>query len=119
HRPGGGRLRHPPPRPRLRPVAGPRRPAMRSRALSERACQVMPGGVSSPLRAFGAVGGTPPFIVSGAGARTIDADGRTYLDLLGSWGPLILGHAHPAVVEAVMAAAARGTSFGAPTEGEV
>ncbi|HMC08559.1 MAG TPA: glutamate-1-semialdehyde 2,1-aminomutase, partial [Actinomycetota bacterium] len=92
---------------------------MSSRSLFERACSVMPGGVSSPVRAFGAVGGTPPFMVSGAGPRTIDADGRTYLDLLGSWGPLILGHAHPAVVGAVAAAAARGTSFGAPTEGEV
>jgi glutamate-1-semialdehyde 2,1-aminomutase len=90
-----------------------------SRSLFERACRVIPGGVSSPVRAFGAVGGTPPFITGGAGARTTDADGRTYVDLLGSWGPLILGHAHPAVVEAVAAAASRGTSFGAPTEGEV
>jgi glutamate-1-semialdehyde 2,1-aminomutase len=79
----------------------------------------MPGGVSSPVRAFGAVGGEPRFIASGAGARVTDADGRTYLDLLGSWGPLVLGHAHPDVVAAVSAAATRGTSFGAPTEGEV
>src|SRR5207245_8596483 len=118
HRPGGGRLRHHLPRPGRRPVAGGRHPAMSSRSLFERACSVMPGGVSSPVRAFGAVGGTPPFMVSGAGPRTIDADGRTYLDLLGSWGPLILGHAHPAVVGAVAAAAASGSSFGAPTEGE-
>ena len=92
---------------------------MSSRSLFERACSVMPGGVSSPVRAFGAVGGTPPFMVSGAGPRTIDADGRTYLDLLGSWGPLILGHAAPAVVAAVTEAAARGTSYGAPTGLEV
>ncbi|MGH2718860.1 MAG: glutamate-1-semialdehyde 2,1-aminomutase, partial [Actinomycetota bacterium] len=68
---------------------------------------------------FGAVGGTPLFIASGSGARVTDADGATYLDLLASWGPLILGHAHPAIVEAVAQAAGRGTSFGAPTEGEV
>jgi glutamate-1-semialdehyde 2,1-aminomutase len=87
--------------------------------LWERARAVMPGGVSSPVRAFRAVGGTPRFIVSGSGARVTDAEGRSYLDLLGSWGPLILGHAHPAVAEAVASAAARGTSFGAPTPGEV
>ncbi|MEA2500701.1 MAG: glutamate-semialdehyde -aminomutase, partial [Actinomycetota bacterium] len=91
----------------------------RSQALFERATGVMPGGVSSPVRAFGAVGGTPPFIAFGYGARVTDADGGSYIDLLGSWGPLILGHAHPAVVDAVAAAAARGTSFGAPTKGEV
>ena len=79
----------------------------------------MPGGVNSPVRSFGVVGGTPPFIVSGGGARIRDADGNDYLDLVGSWGPLILGHAHPAVVGAVQEAAARGTSFGAPTEAEV
>ena len=79
----------------------------------------MPGGVSSPVRAFGAVGGTPRFIAAGQGARVTDADGHSYIDLLGSWGPLILGHAHPAVVDAVAEAAALGTSFGAPTEGEV
>ena len=91
----------------------------RSEELFEQARAVMPGGVSSPVRAFGAVGGTPPFLVSGSGARVTDADGREYIDLVGSWGPLVLGHAHPAVVEAVQAAAARGTSFGAPTEAEV
>jgi len=80
---------------------------------------VTPGGVNSPVRAFGAVGGTPRFMVSGSGAYLTDADGHTYVDLVCSWGPLILGHAHPAVLEALTAAAARGTSFGAPTEGEV
>jgi glutamate-1-semialdehyde 2,1-aminomutase len=79
----------------------------------------MPGGVSSPVRAFGAVGGDPPFIAQGVGARVRDADGNEYVDLLGSWGPLVLGHGHPRVVEAVTSAAARGLSFGAPTEGEV
>ncbi|GAC1367694.1 MAG: glutamate-1-semialdehyde 2,1-aminomutase [Actinomycetota bacterium] len=87
--------------------------------LFERACQVMPGGVSSPVRAFGAVGGSPVFMASGSGARVTDVQGRSYLDLLASWGPLILGHAHPVVVGAVATAAARGTSFGTPTEGEV
>lgn len=91
----------------------------RSEELFERACRLMPGGVSSPVRAFGSVGGIPRFIASGSGSRITDVDGRSYLDLVGSWGPLILGHAHPAVVEAVTGAASRGTSFGAPTEGEV
>jgi glutamate-1-semialdehyde 2,1-aminomutase len=91
----------------------------RSAQLYERACRVIPGGVSSPVRAFRAVGGTPLFIARGAGARVTDADGRTYLDLVGSWGPLIAGHAHPAVVAAVSAALARGTTFGAPCEAEV
>lgn len=90
-----------------------------SEVLFERAAAVMPGGVSSPVRAFGAVGGTPRFMASGSAARVTDVDGTTYVDLLASWGPLILGHAHPAVVEAVRIAASRGTSFGAPTEGEV
>jgi glutamate-1-semialdehyde 2,1-aminomutase len=80
---------------------------------------VTPGGVNSPVRAFRAVGGTPRFMASGAGPYLTDADGRRYVDLVASWGPLILGHAHPAVVEAVTAAARRGTSFGAPTEGEL
>jgi glutamate-1-semialdehyde 2,1-aminomutase len=78
----------------------------------------MPGGVSSPVRAFGAVGGTPRFAARGEGAYVEDADGRRYLDLVGSWGPLILGHAHPEVVEAIVRAARDGTSFGAPTEAE-
>jgi glutamate-1-semialdehyde 2,1-aminomutase len=76
----------------------------------------MPGGVNSPVRAFRAVGGTPPIVDRGAGARLWDVDGREYLDFVGSWGPLILGHAHPAVVEAITRAAEKGSSFGAPTE---
>jgi glutamate-1-semialdehyde 2,1-aminomutase len=91
----------------------------RSDALYERACRVIPGGVSSPVRAFRAVGGTPLFMERGAGAQIFDADGRAYLDLVCSWGPLIAGHAHPAVVAAVSAALARGTTFGAPCAGEV
>ena len=79
----------------------------------------LPGGVSSPVRAFGAVGGTPPVIRSASGAEITDEDGRTYLDFVGSWGPLILGHAHPEVVEAVGEAAKRGMSFGAPCRAEI
>ena len=90
-----------------------------SERLFARARRLIPGGVNSPVRSFGAVGGTPPFIVSGSGARVRDADGNEYLDFVGSWGPLVLGHAHPAVVEAVQRAAADGTSFGAPTEREL
>jgi glutamate-1-semialdehyde 2,1-aminomutase len=91
----------------------------RSKRLLARARKVIPGGVNSPVRAYGAVGGTPPFLVRGRGARIWDADGNEYVDYVGSWGPLILGHAHPAVLRAVRAAAAAGTSFGAPTEGEI
>ena len=91
----------------------------RSAQLFERACRAIPGGVSSPVRAFRAVGGTPLFITRGAGARVTDADGRTYLDLVCSWGPLIAGHAHPEVLAAIGAALARGTTFGAPCEAEV
>jgi glutamate-1-semialdehyde 2,1-aminomutase len=91
----------------------------RSAQLFERACRAIPGGVSSPVRAFRAVGGTPLFITRGAGARVTDADGRSYLDLVGSWGPLIAGHAHPQVLAAIGAALARGTTFGAPCEAEV
>ncbi len=91
----------------------------RSRALFEQAVKVMPGGVSSPVRAFHSVGGTPRFVVKGEGAWLIDADGNRLLDLVLSWGPLLLGHAHPAVVEAIGRAAQDGTSFGAPTELEV
>ena len=87
--------------------------------LFERAQAHIPGGVNSPVRAFGAVGGAPCFFTHGAGARAWDADGKAYLDYVGSWGPLILGHAHPEVVAAVQAAAARGLSFGAPTEAEI
>lgn len=91
----------------------------RSRALFERAAALIPGGVNSPVRAFRAVGGTPRFMAAGRGAYLTDADGRAYVDLVCSWGPLILGHAHPAVVVAAQRAVAAGTSFGAPTEGEV
>jgi len=91
----------------------------RSEALFARACQLMPGGVNSPVRAYRAVGGTPLFIERGAGAYVFDADGTRYIDYVGSWGPLILGHAHPRVVEAIARAAERGTSFGAPTAAEV
>jgi glutamate-1-semialdehyde 2,1-aminomutase len=90
----------------------------RSLAAWERARRVLAGGVSSPVRAFRAVGGTPRFIARGEGAWIEDVDGNRYLDYVGSWGPLILGHAHPRVVAAVQAAAARGASFGAPTEAE-
>ncbi|WP_461297337.1 glutamate-1-semialdehyde 2,1-aminomutase [Streptomyces harbinensis] len=90
-----------------------------SQTLFSRAARVTPGGVNSPVRAFGAVGGVPRFMASGTGPYVTDADGRDYVDLVCSWGPMILGHAHPAVVEAVQAAVARGTSFGTPTEGEV
>ena len=93
--------------------------AARSAALFERARRRIPGGVNSPVRAFGAVGGTPRFLVRGRGPHVWDADGNRYVDLVLSWGPLIAGHAHPAVVGAVQAAAARGTSFGAPTEAEI
>jgi len=80
--------------------------------------RVIPGGVNSPVRAFRAVGGAPRFFVRGSGAYIWDADGKCYLDYVGSWGPLILGHAHPGVVEAVQQAASRGLSFGAPTAAE-
>ena len=89
-----------------------------SEALFDRAKAVVPGGVNSPVRAFRAVGGTPRFMVRGEGPWLFDADGRRYVDLVCSWGPLILGHAHPAVVEALREAAALGTSFGTPTPGE-
>ena len=90
-----------------------------SQQLFDRAQAVTPGGVNSPVRAFRGVGGTPRFMVSGKGAYLTDADGREYVDLVCSWGPMILGHAHPAVLEAAAAALARGTSFGTPSEGEV
>jgi len=87
--------------------------------LFERAQKVIPGGVNSPVRAFRAVGGTPRFIARAQGSRIVDAEGRSYIDYIGSWGPMILGHGHPAVLEAVIKAAADGFSFGAPTEREV
>ena len=91
----------------------------KSQQLFEQAQRVIPGGVNSPVRSFRAVEGTPPFIARGQGARVWDVDGNEYIDYLGSWGPLALGHAHPVVVEAVQRAASDGTSFGAPIEQEV
>src|SRR6516164_74169 len=91
----------------------------RSAQAFARACRVIPGGVNSPARAFGAVGGSPVFIARGDGPYLYDLDGRRYLDFVGSWGPMILGHAHPAIVGAIQKAAERGTSYGAPTELEV
>ena len=88
-------------------------------ALFVRAQQSIPGGVNSPVRAFRSVGGSPRFITSGQGARITDVDGNTFIDYVGSWGPLIVGHAHPQVTAAVQQAATRGLSFGAPTPGEV
>jgi glutamate-1-semialdehyde 2,1-aminomutase len=90
-----------------------------SRALFEAARGVTPGGVNSPVRAFRSVGGTPRFMASGHGPYLVDVDGNTYVDLICSWGPLLHGHAHPEIVDAVRLAATRGTSFGTPTESEV
>jgi glutamate-1-semialdehyde 2,1-aminomutase len=90
-----------------------------SEALFQRAQEIIPGGVNSPVRAFRGVGGTPPFIEQGQGSRVFDADNLQYIDCVGSWGPMILGHGHRYVVEAVKRAATRGFSFGAPTVGEV
>ncbi|MEO3811264.1 glutamate-1-semialdehyde 2,1-aminomutase [Sphaerisporangium sp. B11E5] len=90
-----------------------------SESLFERARGLVPGGVNSPVRAFGAVGGTPRFMESGDGAFLVDVDGNRYVDLVCSWGPMILGHRHPAVVEAITSALSRGTSFGTATAGEV
>ncbi|MFZ2261827.1 MAG: aminotransferase class III-fold pyridoxal phosphate-dependent enzyme, partial [Luteococcus japonicus] len=94
-------------------------PVPASEELFARAQRVIPGGVNSPVRAYRAVGGTPRFITSAKGAFVTDADGNELVDLVGSWGPMILGHAHPQVLDAVQATAARGTSFGAPTQAEV
>lgn len=94
-------------------------PTPRSAALFQRANAVTPGGVNSPVRAFNAVGGTPRFITSARGAWLTDVDGTEYVDLIGSWGPMLLGHAHPEVEAAVQAAVSRGTSYGTPTEPEV
>jgi glutamate-1-semialdehyde 2,1-aminomutase len=93
----------------------------KSRALQTRAEQLIPGGVNSPVRAFRSVGGTPPFLVRGLGAHVWDADGNRYIDYVGSWGPLILGHSQPEVIEAIILAAHNGTSFGAstPTEADL
>ena len=91
----------------------------KSIAWHERAKQVIPGGVSSPVRAFSAVGGTPRYMVKGAGSHVFDVDGNEYIDLVGSWGPMIVGHAHPHVIEAVLAVAQESSSFGAPSPHEV
>src|SRR5262245_3928435 len=90
-----------------------------STELFERAQRVIPGGVNSPVRAFRAVGRKPLFIKEAKGAYLTDIDGNTYIDYIGSWGPMILGHAHPEVIAAIRQIAERGTSFGAPTELEV
>src|SRR5262252_2912190 len=89
---------------------------IRSQEAFEQARRVIPGGVNSPARAFGAVGGQPPFIARGEGPFLYDVDGNQYLDYIGSWGPLILGHAHPRVVRAIEETVRRGATFGAPTE---
>ncbi|MGB3773385.1 MAG: glutamate-1-semialdehyde 2,1-aminomutase [Rhodococcus sp. (in: high G+C Gram-positive bacteria)] len=94
-------------------------PTARSAELFARASAVIPGGVNSPVRAFHSVGGTPRFMAEASGYTLHDADGNAYVDLISSWGPMILGHAHPAVVEAVQKAATTGLSFGAPTLGEI
>src|SRR3954453_13194770 len=91
----------------------------RSREAFDRACRVIPGGVNSPARAFGAVGGEPPFMARAEGAHLYDIDGNQYIDYIGSWGPMILGHARAEVLGAVTEAMASGTSFGAPTLREV
>jgi glutamate-1-semialdehyde 2,1-aminomutase len=91
----------------------------RSEAVFQRAQQVIPGGVNSPVRAFRGVGGHPPFIARGDGARLYDIDGNEYIDYVGSWGPLLLGHCYPAIMDAVRGALENGSSFGAPTEREV
>src|SRR3954470_19704838 len=89
-----------------------------SRRLQERAEKLIPGGVNSPVRAFKSVGGDPPFIVRGDGSHMWDADDNEYIDYVLSWGPLILGHNSPEVLEAIIAAARKGTSFGASTPSE-
>lgn len=110
---------HPAPEPTARPARPVGHASDGSAALFDRALAVTPGGVNSPVRAFGSVGGTPRFMRSGSGATITDVDGTSYLDLVGSWGPMILGHAHPAVLQSVSDAVLRGLSFGTPGEGEV
>lgn len=106
-----------PPSPTPQPT--PQLPTERSAALFLEASAVTPGGVNSPVRAFNSVGGTPRFMASASGSTLVDVDGNHYVDLVCSWGPMIHGHAHPAIVEAVRSAASNGLSFGAPTEGEI
>ncbi len=103
--------------PNTKPAASPH--ASRNSALFERAKKLIPGGVNSPVRAFKAVGGTPRFVQRAQGAYFWDADGQRYIDYIGSWGPMILGHGHPAVLQAVQKAVLEGFSYGAPTEREV
>jgi len=91
----------------------------KSRRLFDRAKEIIPGGVNSPVRAFKAVGGIPLFIAKGAGSHLFDVDGNEYIDYVGSWGPLILGHCHPEVMEALAKVLETGTSYGAPTEREI
>src|ERR1700712_2549033 len=101
------------------PLTHPDHPADPNEILFERARAVIPGGVNSPVRAFKAVGGTPRFIKRAQGAYFWDANDQRYVDYIGSWGPMILGHGHPAVVEAVQKAVLDGFSYGAPTEREI
>jgi len=91
----------------------------RSEKLFQQAIKLIPGGVNSPVRAFKSVGGTPIFIERAEGSRIYDVDGNAYIDYVGSWGPMIVGHAHPRVIETLTRALAKGTSFGAPTELEI
>src|SRR5215204_5883698 len=91
----------------------------RNQILFDLSQQVIPAGVNSPVRAFRSVGGTPVFVQRAQGARIWDADGKEYIDYVGSWGPMVLGHAHPDVIAAVQQAVSQGLSFGAPTAGEV
>lgn len=91
----------------------------KSREVFEKSCKLMPGGVNSPVRAYGSVGLIPPVVKMGKGSRIFDLDGNEYIDYVCSWGPMILGHAHPRVIDAITAAAEKGTSFGAPTENEL
>ncbi|MHC4531901.1 MAG: aminotransferase class III-fold pyridoxal phosphate-dependent enzyme, partial [Planctomycetota bacterium] len=99
-------------------MAGKKNNSLKSAEAFAKACAYMPGGVNSPVRAFGGVTNGPIFIASAKGSKIYDIDGNEYIDYVCSWGPMILGHAHPAVVEAVLAAAKKGTSFGAPTLAE-
>src|SRR6266540_2638121 len=94
-------------------------PVKRSSQIFRRAQKRIPGGVNSPVRAWKAVGGQPRFIVRGKGSHIFDADGNRYIDFVGSWGPLILGHAHAKILTAVKSSVSKGTTFGAPTEAEV
>jgi len=100
-------------------MSSPEKNQLRSEKLFARAMELMPGGVNSPVRAFRGVGGNPRFIRSASGAMVTDVDGRSYIDYVGSWGPMILGHADPEIIEAIQKAASHGTSFGAPNELEV